>query len=124
VAMIRQNCEANNLTIVFNRGDGTFQDEPVSTTITPDTPAPEVFIRVINNPARSNLDVVYELPRNCRNGELRLFNLRGQRIFSIQVDADTERAAMPVASLKSGIYLLASYSNNQLVRATKVGVIK
>lgn len=58
------------------------------------------------NPASSEIRIDYELPENFTSAELRVFDMNGQLIKTLQVGAHFDHINLNVSSFQSGTYLI------------------
>ncbi len=84
--------------------------------ITPPSEQMPTF-QVFPNPNNGNFTVTYELPQNAT---LRITDLTGRTVKTIELFADTQRQEIIASELNPGLYYIQIVSENVLLYSQKI----
>jgi len=84
VAIIRYGIEVNNITILYNEGDGNFIEEPVSVD-NHQIHIPRYYVSNYPNPFKKETVILYTLPVHVSNPVIEIFNIKGEKIKSLNL---------------------------------------
>jgi len=124
VAIIRYGIEENNLTILYNDGDGNFLEEPQVSVENCELEIANYELTNYPNPFNSTTTISYQL--NSEQNEqvsLEIYNIRGQKVFSKMNLPSEGFVSWNCENQTSGIYLI-KISNSKQKYVKKITYIK
>ena len=127
VAIIRYGIEENNLTVLYNDGNGNFLEEPVSAE-NHQLPITNYQLTNFPNPFNPETSIVYSLPVNFENAVIEIFNIKGEKIRTFNCQNQ-----MPITwdgtdnyqnQVSSGVYLYRIKSVDIVSETNRMLLIK
>ena len=86
VAFVRYGIEENNLTILYNDGEGNFMEEPQTGINNYELIINNFDLSNYPNPFNQTTIISYELPVNVENAKIKIFNIKGQKVKQLVSD--------------------------------------
>ena len=132
VAIIRYGIEENNLTILYNDGDGNFGEEPVSIT-NYELAITKYQLTNYPNPFNPVTTISYNLPVNVANPVIEIFNIKGEKVKSIYTFPNGSLGTRSVVwdgtdnyrnQVASGVYLYRVKSDEGVLISKKMLLLK
>jgi len=131
VAIIRYGIEENNLTVLYNDGDGNFGEEPVYVE-NHQLPITNYQLRNYPNPFNPRTTISFDLPKNIENPVIEIFNIKGERISKFKIQNSKFKTNSIVwdgtdnyqNQVASGVYLYQLSSEEGVLISKKMLLLK
>ncbi|MFA8300239.1 MAG: T9SS type A sorting domain-containing protein [Hyphomicrobiales bacterium] len=76
------------------------------------------------NPAKSTVNINYDLDPTYNNVKLSIYNLLGSKVKEFQINSSSNRATFNVENLNSGIYFYSIINNDKTISTKKLVIRK
>ena len=126
VAIIRYGIDVNNLTILYNEGDGNFIEEPVSVD-NHQIHIPRYYVSNYPNPFKKETVILYTLPVHVSNPVIEIFNIKGEKIKSLNLGVNNviwDGTDNYHKTVSSGIYFYQVISDDYMSKTKQMLLLK
>ena len=124
IAFIRYGIEENNLTILYNDGDGNFLDEPQVSAENYELEIANYKLSNYPNPFNNSTTIFYQLcSKQNEQISLEIYNIKGQKVFSKMNLPSVGSVSWNCETQTSGIYLI-KISNSKQKYVKKITYLK
>ena len=127
IAFIRYGIEENNLTILYNDGEGNFLDDPVSAN-NYELPITNYELNNFPNPFNPSTTISFDLNKNIENPVIEIFNIKGEKIKTFncqnQMPIIWDGTNQHHKSVSSGVYLYRLKTDEGVLISKKMLLLK
>lgn len=131
IAFIRYGIEENNLTILYNDGEGNFLDDPVSAN-NYELPITNYELNNFPNPFNPSTTISFDLNKNIENPIIEIFNIKGERIRELKIENEKCKINTVVwdgkdnyrKPVSSGVYLYRLKTDEGVLISRKMLLLK
>lgn len=82
--------------------------------------ARSVFSNAYPNPAIGQTSIDYNFPNEVKSASVKLFNMLGQSVKTVELSNASGRLVLPLFDLKEGVYFYTLFINNEMAQTKKL----